>query len=87
MTAITPDLIGWAAFLLSMGCGLVVLGWYLGLHDRDHRATCELSQARTELAVANFNLLTARLSLKAARDANRKLAMKAAIASAGVRHG
>lgn len=52
MTYMTSEVIGWAAFGLSFGIGLVVLGWYLGLHERDQRLGCELSRERTRAAIA-----------------------------------
>lgn len=69
MTHLTTDAIAWTAFALAMGCGLVVLGWALGLNDRDQRNACELSKAKTQLAQTDYLLSQSRQSC-AGTDAN-----------------
>lgn len=77
MTHLTPDAIAWTAFALAMGCGLVVLGWALGLNDRDQRNACELSKAKTQLAQTDYLLSQSRQSCKALvadlKEANERI--------------
>lgn len=76
----TQDLIAAGLLLLVFGIGVLLIGWLLGMNDGDQRTACETSDLKTRLAIAEFRL-------QAARQANRKLAMKAAISTSGVRHG
>lgn len=98
MTHLTPDAIAWTAFALAMGCGLVVLGWALGLHDRDQRAACDLSHAQTRLAQTEWLLSKSRASCKTLtadlheanerirhlQECNRRLMLRAVLASSPV---
>ncbi|MFZ3193731.1 MAG: hypothetical protein WA154_11080 [Moraxellaceae bacterium] len=64
MNMLSPDFIAWTAFALVMGVGLVVLGWALGLHDRDQRVGCQLSHTPTQLAQAEWLLSRSRANCK-----------------------
>lgn len=70
----TPDLIAWVLLAGTVLCGTLVIGWLLGMNDRDQRSACEISDLKTRLAIAE-------MQVQAARIANRKLAMKKAISS------
>lgn len=74
----TQDLIAAGLLLLVFGIGVLLIGWLLGMNDRDQRTACETSDLKTRLAIAEFRL-------EAARQANRKLAMKAALTSSPLR--
>jgi hypothetical protein len=78
----TPDLIAYIVLACVFLAGTLVIGWFLGLNDRDQQNACDKSELKTRLAIAEMKVQTT-------RNANRKLAMKAAIASSplGVRRG
>lgn len=48
----SPDFFAWGVFCLAMGGGVLLLGWMLGLRDRDQRLSCEISRERTRAAIA-----------------------------------
>lgn len=70
----TQDLIAAGLLLLVFGIGVLLIGWLLGMNDRDQRSACETSDLKTKLAIAEFRL-------EAVRQANRKLAMRKAIST------
>lgn len=72
-----------AALMTLVGAALFAAGYAFGRMERKQRRACAVSELRGAAAKADFRLV-------AAREANRRLALKAAIASsplAGVRDG
>lgn len=72
-----------AALMTLAAVAIFSLGYAFGRVERKKRRECEMSDLRSRAVAADLRLL-------AARDANRRLAMKAAIASSplmGVRDG
>lgn len=96
MNVLSPDFFAWAVFALVMGCGLVLLGWMLGLNDRDQRTACEMSHLRTKLATTeellrrsrqhckeqHDDLHVANLRIRHLQESNQHLALKAVLSTA-----
>ena len=64
---------------IAFGVGLFLIGYGCGLADRDQRVSCRMSYLKTRAAIADYRLAAARM-------ANRRLAMKAALATSPLRN-
>lgn len=68
MNLTTPDLIAYGLMAGVVLTGVLLLGWLLGMNDRDQKDACEMSQLRTRLAQTEWLLAKSRANSKVLAD-------------------